>query len=314
MCKGLPFFMLLKLENIESEFNAEYIENYKLLKFDNFNVQVLKLFSQTEVNQILQKVDLNNCSICARLDAKDKSYKRVLSDKYAIINHLQSVFKKYVLAVDKTHYRKKDIEKVKNILSIAQIYKGSVVLSDGISFPDEVKRHFTIQILKKDYFPLTNDIDSGVCLSSVFADENIEISLLKKQIRSAFVIKSKNYQWIFNVYLELEKLLGRSYSLSKYPYINYCSYCNNDEYVLVIFPRVVQKPVQYYDSSPGKIKIFPGALELMGMFIVNDSLYYNNLTEESVKSIYEQISYSFSSLTDIFKPLLPKLKEAFYLK
>ncbi len=306
--------MCINLENIRSDFNSDFLGDYKLLNFECFSVQVLLLSSKAKVSQLLKSVDVNNCNVCLRLQAGKQSYKRVLNDKYIIINRHHSIFKNNKLLVADKHFRKKDYEKIKDILLLAKIYNDSVVLCDGMTYPDGIKRHFYLPVLPKYYFSLIEQINSGACVNLFFKDNNIEISLLEKQIRSAIIVKSKNYIWIFNVYLELEKLLGRSYSLSKYPYINFSSYYNNDEFVFIIFARVVQKPLQYYNSSLEQIKVIPGAQELMGMFVVGNVLYYNNLTEYSVKSIYEQISYSHSSLTEIIKPLLYKLSDAFYLK
>ena len=68
-----------------------------------------------------------------------------------------------------------------------------------------------------------------------------DVYLRETSERAAIVIKSVSAEWIFHVYLEIEKILGRSYSLSKYPFINCFTYKNKNDYYLVVFPRVVHK-------------------------------------------------------------------------
>ncbi len=303
--------MNIKHEEIQSNFDSTYLKDFKLIAFDAFKVEVLLLSSRTKDIELKESSESGNCNICNLLDSHQDTFHSILKDKYFLIDHIQSVFHNILLVVDKKHYRRKDIEKVKDMLSLAQLYGDNVVLCDGITFPDGIKRHFNLSLVNKSYFPLIEKVCLGENLNSFYGDTDGEIYLLEELIRSAIVIKSENSEWIFLVYLEIEKLLGRSYSLSKYPYVNCCCYFNKGEYILIIFPRVVHKPTQYYDNSSMRIRIIPGITELMGVFVTTDSMSYENLNNQSIKSVFEQISYSFTHLMDIIKPLKNKLNMGF---
>ncbi len=300
-------FFAMNIKDIKIHFNSSYIDDYKLLKVGDFDIQIILVSKSLENMQRLKLQSNKDCDLCSFLSGANINSRFELNQKYQIVPVTASIFKSIILAIDTKHHRHKDIEKVKDVLSLARKYENSIVFSDGVYYPDGIKRHFYLSVINKMYFPIIEEVSDQQKLDSIFNDLNGEVLLINNHVRSGIVIQSQNYEWIFHVYLEIEKLLGRSYSLSKYPFINCFAYKKEKQFQLIIYPRVVHKPTQYYDTSTAQIRVVPGVIQMSGIFITDSELSFKNLNIDSIKSVYEQISYSFTNLKEVLKPLKQKI-------
>ncbi len=296
---------------MDSRFNTDYIVGSKVIEVSDSEIQVLLVSVPLQTLGLSNSLSGRACDFCDFIKTTSQYSQNYLQKKYILKTIKHSIFQNYSHVVDLKHHRHKDIEKVKDMLIIANEHKNMVVLCDGIYYPDGVKRHFYLRLIHKQYLNNVVSIIKGENLIPFFESNNGNVYLLNKSIRSAIVIKGVNLEWIFHVYLEVEKLLGRSYSLSKYPFINCFTYKYENNFYLVVYPRVVHKPMQYYDSSSAQVKIIPGALELSGLFVTDSESGFQNLNKDSIKSIFEQISYSFTNLMEIIAPLKLKLLDEY---
>ena len=303
--------MKLNSSYIYSRFNTDYIVGSKIIEVLGSEIQVLLVSIPLQSLGLSGSLSGRACDFCDIVKTTTQYTQNQIQNKYIVKTIKHSIFQNYSLVVDLKHHRHKDIEKVKDMLIIANDHSNMVVLCDGISYPDGEKRHFYLRLIHQQYLNIVDSITKGKNIVPFFERIKGDVYLRETSERAAIVIKSVSAEWIFHVYLEIEKILGRSYSLSKYPFINCFTYKNKNDYYLVVFPRVVHKPMQYYDSSSSQIKIIPGALELSGLFITDSEFSFQNLNKDSIKGIFEQISYSFTNLMGIIAPLKQKLLDEY---
>ncbi|MCW3787242.1 hypothetical protein [Plebeiibacterium sediminum] len=303
--------MKLNNSNIAFRFNADFVNGSKSINLADSEIQVLWVSEPLQTLGMFNSLSGKDCDFCDLIKKNPENRQDVILAKYINKSIKHSIFQSYSILVDLKHHRHKDIEKVKDMLLMANDHKNMAVLCDGISYPDAEKKHFYLKLVHSKYFPLIDSIVHGNNLMSFFEGVKGSVFILDKSVRSAIVLKGQDLEWIFHVYLEIENILGRSYSLSKYPFINCFTYKHEKDYFLVVFPRVVHKPTEYYDRSSSQIKIIPGVFELIGLFITGDRLSFQNLNKDSIKRIFEQISYSFTNLMEIITPLKQKLKEEY---
>jgi hypothetical protein len=243
-----------------------------------------------------------SCSLCKLLNTSmdDTIY---FNDRFSIVHNPFSPFSSHFYLVDRMHRISGKPDVVFQMLSAAREMDRYVILCDGIYFPDELKRHFYMHVVSQNSFPLEEEYDIESSKYLIAKSDKGEVFVSKNVIKNALVIVSDDYEWIADVYFDCEKLLGRSYSLSKFPYLNLISWYKNGKWVLVIFPRVVQKTTEYYEKGDGQYKIIPGALEMSGVFSVDFEKYFDNLNVEIISNIYTQISFGFNHLLEVITPL-----------
>ena len=289
--------------------NYSLIDDYKILELNNQSVVVFLSARESVVNRLVNRIASRDCLLCSLRDSL-KAGPGLLQGKYHITSYSDSILPGHNLIFDSLHHRRKYIERVRDMLLLADEYRDSFVMCDGINYPDKEKRHFYCHLLDKEYIPLFDFLPEGECFSTLLAGSAGDIFLKKQNLKSSIVLRSKDKNWLFDVYLEIEKVLGRSYSLSKYPHVNFIVQKEADFYFLVIYPRVVYKPLEFYDNSENRINIVPGVFEMAGVIITNSESSYNNCNIDSINSIYEQISYSFTNLKKLLMPLISDISNS----
>lgn len=244
-----------------------------------------------------------SCSLCKLLNTSANEMIH-FNDQFSMVHNPFSPFSSHFYLVDKMHRLSQKPNVVFQMLSAARKMDRYVILCDGIYYPDGLKRHFYMQVINQNSLPLEEQYDNAKYL--IAKSDKGEVFITQNAIKNAVVIVSDDYEWIADVYFDCEKLLGRSYSLSKFPYLNLISWYKNGKWVFIIFPRVVQKPIEYYEKGDGQYKIIPGALEMSGVFSVDLEKYFNNLNAKIISNIYTQISFGFNHLLKVIEPLKVK--------
>jgi len=210
-------------------------------------------------------------------------------------NHLESLY------VYNRHEFKKHNQKIYQLLQLSKSRPNKVFLSDGFEMPDIKHVHFYLRQTDLAALPLINDIKNERFIEPLIDSSEGNVSVLKNYIRSGVVIKSNSHYWISECYNHLEELIGASFSLGKYPYLNLVCWFEVDCWFLIVFPRVVQKSTHYYRQGADRIEIIPQACEICGLFVIKNELIFNNLSEEIIREIYSEISFNYNHLMEVMK-------------
>lgn len=289
--------------------NLSATDNCKVrdLKFNDFSVSVRyhPEYSKSILSDISNSIG-KDCYFCKKLNNSNEKIPQ-LHGEYFVLQIPYSFFLKQFLVFDYKHKRKVRTGRIFDILFFAEQFKEYIVISDGLDIPLKDNYHFYMQLINQQSLPIEKDCKNDKLLYEIFKCEDGYVGLLNNYLRGTVIIRSKNKQWIANIYFEIEKLLGRSYTFGKSPYLNVIGWKNDNEWELVIFPRVVLRPTQYYEQGRGKINIVPGAIEMGGVFFMSEASNLDNLSSEIITDIYSQVSYSFNHLKEIIMPLIQNI-------
>ncbi len=281
-----------------SIFKNENYLRHKQICTEGFDIDVYDALWNK--NQIVRGVEGSekHCSVCGALN---ESSVQILEydTNYRLIPIVDSIFKSHFLMVDNHHKTKRDNGRIYHILSQSEQFSNYLLLCDGIDYPNGEKKHFYLHLIKKNQLAIENGTNYRPKRTQILKEQQGEVFLVNSHMHSGIVIQSSKYKWIADVYFGLEKTLGREYSLGKFPYVNLIVWYSNNMWVINIFPRVVQKPRQYYEQRNDALRIIPGSFEMAGAFVVNNENNFVLLNEEVLRDIYSQISYNSSHLLDI---------------
>jgi len=87
--------------------------------------------------------------------------------------------------------------------------------------------------------------------------------------------------------------------------LNLMSWFEKNEWKVLLFPRGVQRPWQYYADDPAKLLISPAAVELGGLVVLPREKDFLKITCSDLQDIYNQVTFS---VTD-FNLLKQRLKK-----
>ncbi len=202
---------------------------------------------------------------------------------------------KFILQ-DKMYGSKSHESVVYDLMTSAEVKTDSCVLYDG-NVVD--KKSFSLKLQPKEMLPLVQDCVKSNFKELVYNNEFGSVHILKNYVRSGFIVESKVKEWIADVFYKIEKVLGKSSSLNKFPYLNLIAWKTAEVFYLSVFPRVVHRPTQYYSQDSSHLKIEPGASDLGGCIVVKGTDLFERLDGELIKNIFQQVAFSRDHLQEI---------------
>lgn len=267
----------------------------KVIKVDDFFVRLR--FNENR-GQTIQPTDIHKektCRLCKLIKDTKKNSATILKDWL--------IFEDEYIVVKSMHNFKNHNQKIFQLLDCCKQIKGKALLSDGFMYPEVKLTHSYFHISDVCSIPLYTDVKRDNFLKAIDERAEGKIWILKNYIRSGFYLQSKSSLWISEYFYKLENIIGTNYSLGKYPYLNIVCWYQNENWNLVVFPRVVQKSSHYYRFGKDQIRIFPQAYEISGLFILEDEYYFDILSAEIIKEIFSEISFSYTHMKEIVKHL-----------
>jgi hypothetical protein len=73
------------------------------------------------------------------------------------------------------------------------------------------------------------------------------------------------------------------------PMLNILAYFENDEWLIHIFPRILHRPGQYFESGDKQILLSPAAVDMGGVLITPREEDYLKISREDAVDIFRQV-------------------------
>ncbi|MCX7797240.1 MAG: DUF4922 domain-containing protein [Melioribacter sp.] len=177
----------------------------------------------------------------------------------------------------------------------------------GASAPD----HMHFQAVKKFSLPIEQDIEiiTKQKENYFFENDKIKIYFVENYIRKFILLNSKNkgeLLYAFKVFLNSFKKISEP---KEEPMINIISTFQNDEWIIIIFPRMKHRPKEFYFEGEEQLLVSPAAIDLGGVIITVREEDFNKINSENIIDIYNQVT-----LTKEFFEYFKKKFSDVYLK
>jgi hypothetical protein len=76
---------------------------------------------------------------------------------------------------------------------------------------------------------------------------------------------------------------------SEEPMLNILASYSKQEWVLHIFPRILHRPKEYFETDDKQILLSPASVDMGGVLITPREEDFNKISETDVKSIFDQV-------------------------
>lgn len=272
----------------------------KVIRLDDIDVYVQKaeniFHSQKPKHFLFSK---EKCDLCDWIEKNTDLSQTVLGADFYIYKNTEYTIGSPSILLYKHHVLKSHERILHYILSLADNSTEDCVLYDGTEIDDKHKKHFYLQTIDKNKLPVIKDCEKEKYSELIYQNNNESVHMLKNYLRSGFLISGKDFEWIFDCFEEVEKQIGRNYSLGKFPYLNLIAWKESDFYNLLVFPRVVHRPSQYYAHDSTYLNIEPGAADLGGCILAYSDEVFNRLDSVLIRNIYQQITFNPEKMKDV---------------
>jgi len=265
-------------------------------------------FNPARMTSVAANVDPNvikarACFLCLENLAVEQTGILLTKNLIALANPMPIFPEHYTLAAP-THSRQDLTSQVGELLGVTKELGGEFTVffngaKAGASAPD----HYHLQACPSDSLPLIKLL-RGKKLKSETIGEILgaQVSLLKFAGNNYISLKGDSRDEIETIIERLIYLMDINHSCGK-EMINVVVDYYKGEWQIAFIPREKHRPDCFYEEEPNTLMVSPATVEMSGVIVTARESDFLKITEQDVRSIYDEVMLNTTSFSKILEAL-----------
>lgn len=232
------------------------------------------------------------CFLCeANLPVEQRALP--FGDDYLVLCNPFLIFPEHLTIPHRQHTDQRIRGRLDDMLYLSKALSEFVVFYNGPKCGASAPDHFHFQAGNKGFVPLEVDFDAILSTGrSVAKSEELEVIRIKPFGANAFVFLSENPMAIELAFYPLYGALQVLQIDEPEPMMNLLSWYDGTRYCLVVFPRKLHRPTQFFAEGDDNILLSPASVDLAGLFITPLEKDFLKITPADLQDILNQIIVS----------------------
>ncbi|WP_319503041.1 DUF4922 domain-containing protein [uncultured Draconibacterium sp.] len=288
--------------------NFAGLENVQMreFQFEGFSVKVQ--FNPGRIVSSAAKVDKKSiesrpCFLCAA--NRPAEQRGVTFGDYEVLVNPFPIFPEHFTIPAFAHTLQQIKGNFGNMLDLAQAMEGFTLFYNGPKCGASAPDHFHFQAGNAGFMPL----DEGTAaLKEKYGDDwekdDVNYSAIKDGLRNFLVLESANKMVLINAFAHIYSALEDSQS-DEEPMLNILARYNENGWIILVFPRALHRPSQYFAEGEENILISPASVDMGGVLITPQEKDFLKIGKADIESILKQVLLP----EDQFDKLIVKLKQ-----
>ena len=275
-------------------------------QFDGFTIKVQ--FNPGRIVSSAAKVDKKSiearpCFLCA---ANRPTVQRgVTFGDYEVLVNPFPIFSEHFTIPAFAHTPQQIKGNFGNMLDLAQAMDGFTLFYNGPKCGASAPDHFHFQAGNAGFMPLDNEITAlKEKYGGKWEKDNVNYSAIKDGLRNFFVLESASKMYMINAFAHIYSELEDQESEEE-PMLNILTRYIDGVWRILVFPRALHRPSQYFAEGEENILISPASVDMGGVLITPQEKDFLKITKNDIESILKQVLWPDSQ----FDKLTTKLKQ-----
>lgn len=288
--------------------NFDGLKNVQVreFQFDGFTVKVQ--FNPGRIVSSAAKVDKKSiearpCFLCA---ANRPAVQRgVTFGDYEVLVNPFPIFPEHFTIPAFAHTPQQIKGNFGDMLDLAQAMEGFTVFYNGPKCGASAPDHFHFQAGNAGFVPLDEEM---VALKEKYGDEweknKVNFCTIKDGLRNFLVLEAADEIALINAFSHIYNELEASQS-DEEPMLNILAQYIGGGWRVLVFPRALHRPSQYFAEGEENILISPASVDMGGVLITPQEKDFLKIRKTDIESILRQVLLP----VDQFDKLTTKLKK-----
>ncbi|MGL4993072.1 MAG: DUF4922 domain-containing protein [Bacteroidales bacterium] len=284
----------------------------KSIKVNGFTFAVQ--FNPARIQSSSAKVDNKSiserkCFLCLNnLPSEQKGLNFICNDRsYMVLCNPFPIFKQHFTIPDKEHVDQLISSRVGDMLALASKYEDFLFFYNGPKCGASAPDHMHFQAGNKGFLPIEKDFGYYLSNSSatIISKGGVEIDTFYDYPAKNIIFRSTDSSLLE---LEFERFMQELAILMPQevePMVNILCWRDADQLILVVFPRKMHRPSQFYAQGEDNILISPASVDLGGVFITPQEKDFLKISGSDIEDILSQITIT----EEMFVSLIDSLQE-----
>lgn len=282
---------LSEWEMAASNYNDLKEVRVKSLEFDGY--PILVQFNPKRIVSSAAKVDTKSiearpCFLCAQ--NRPKQQRGVpFNRKYVVLINPFPIFPKHLTIPIEQHTDQLIDGHFEDMLDLADALPEFVVFYNGPKCGASAPDHFHFQAGSKGFLPIEKDFHHPALLKQAGEKKMVNVYTWKGYQRGIISMNGRDKAAMRLLFDDIYQKLKELQPQEKEPMMNILAYKEDCEWVVHLFPRILHRPKQYFETGEKQILLSPASVDMGGVFITPREEDFNKITAADVKDMLSQV-------------------------
>jgi hypothetical protein len=274
--------------------------------FDGFTIKVQ--FNPGRIVSSAAKVDKKSiedrpCFLCEA--NRPKEQRGINFANYSVLVNPFPIFPEHFTIPTFAHTPQNIHANFNDLLDLAHAMPGFTVIYNGPKCGASAPDHLHFQVGNSGFMPIDTEIDLlKEKFGEIISKNGIELWAVKDGLRNFLVLESDDKNTLAEEFKTVYEIIENNSVTHEEPMLNILASCNENGWRILIFPRALHRPSQYFEEDDKNILLSPASVDMGGVLITPLEKDFNKMTKEDIADIFAQVLLSdvdFDILTEKFK-------------
>jgi ATP adenylyltransferase/5',5'''-P-1,P-4-tetraphosphate phosphorylase II len=275
----------------------------KTLSFGEFDILVQ--FNPKRIISSAAKVDTKSiearpCFLCAQ--NRPKQQRGIpFKDKYVVLINPFPIFPKHLTIPVEKHTDQLIGGHFEDMLDLADALPGFVVFYNGPKCGASAPDHFHFQAGSKGFLPIEKDFHNPALLKQIGEKKMTNIYSWKGYQRGIISMNGRDKTSMSLLFDEFYQKFKKLQPQEKEPMMNILAYKEDCEWVVHIFPRILHRPKQYFETGEKQILLSPASVDMGGVFITPREEDFDKINAADILDMLSQVCMGETEVEKFFQ-------------
>ncbi len=275
----------------------------KTLPFNGF--EILVQFNPKRIISSAAKVDTKSiearpCFLCAQ--NRPKQQRGIpFNDAYIVLINPFPIFPKHLTIPIEKHTDQLIEGHFEDMLDLAEALPDFVVFYNGPKCGASAPDHFHFQAGSKGFLPIEKDFHNPVLLKQIGEKKLVNVYTWKGYQRGVISMNGRDKASMSLLFEEFYREFKKMQPQEKEPMMNILAYKEDCEWVVHLFPRILHRPKQYFETGEKQILLSPASVDMGGVFITPREEDFDKITAADVSDMLSQVCMDEASVEKLIR-------------
>lgn len=249
-----------------------------------------------------QSIEKRPCFLCAENRPEQQRGFSVVPDFTVLVNPFP-IFPEHLTIVSVSHTDQRIAGNFETMLDLSESLTDFVLFYNGPKCGASAPDHLHFQAGNRGFLPIEKDFLNEEYCQSVRKIESVTISHWPNYQRGIITLNGKNKHELIDQFQRIYTKLQAAQPNEVEPMLNILTTHELGEWVIHIFPRVLHRPTQYFETGEKQILLSPASVDMGGVLITPRESDFNKISADDIKDIFQQVCLDTHSVLAIIKEL-----------
>jgi hypothetical protein len=236
------------------------------------------------------------CFLCPANQPEEQKAIDYFRDYIILVNPFP-IFEKHLTISCKQHTPQRIEGRIKDMLRMAVDLQDYVILYNGPASGASAPDHLHFQAGIRGMLPVESDLLVFPGKKILKEESRGTIYTMEQYFRKTLVYQSDDVEWLSGCFESLMYYLGIIVPASQQngePMINMIAFYEDNQWTLVVYPRIAHRPSLFYEKGERQILFSPGVVDFGGLLIFPLKEDFNIMNGKLIEEIFGELTLSDS--------------------